>query len=149
MWCEMLKRVIRCVLKQYEVLPSWIGGIDITTRELLGSIVIFTYIGVALGVWQDNLWLHPYFLNNFFFFLFSIVPIFLVSALLYYKFLVHARQKYQQHQAHRSTRSPIVRKQLEHDMVLKEMCKALGVDYDEVVNRVRRGKNGKDGLSKK
>jgi len=135
-------KVIRGILKQYNLMPSWIGGVEITFRELMGTVIIFTYVGVALNAWQDNTVIHPYFFGNFFIFLFSIIPLILFGGLLYYKFFIHAKQKYLQHQVFRIERSPLARKLFEHDEVLKEMCKAMGIDYEKAIRRVRPKKKG-------
>ena len=135
------RQIIKRVLRQYSIVPSWIGGIDLTARELLGTITFFTYVGVALGVWQDNTGIHPYFFHSFFIFLFSIVPIFLFGGLLYYKFFIHAKQKYIQHQIFRIERSPLTKKLLEHDEILKEICKVMKIDYKKAISRVAKKKS--------
>jgi hypothetical protein len=130
------RRILRKILKQYSIIPSWAGGLELTIRETLSLITLFTYVGVAIGVWQGNEAIHPYFLNNFFLFLFSIVPPFLLAGLLYYKFFIHAKQRYQQHQLFRIERSPMAKKLFEHDEVLKEICKKMSIDYKKTISRV-------------
>ena len=130
------RQLVRKILKQYNVIPSWVGGVDITLREVISLISLFTYVGVALGVWQTNPGFHHYFLNNFFVFIFSVVPALLFIGLLYYKFAVYAKQRYLQHQVFKIERSPMARKLLEHDEIFKEICKLQGIDYKETIKRV-------------
>ena len=138
----MIKRIIRKAIKQYTVIHSWVGGIHIVTAELLALIGILTYVGVMFTVWYDRPEYHHYFFNNFFVFLFAIIPPFLIAGLLYYKFMIHARQRYQQHQMFRPERSPSARKLLEHTEILKEVCKVMGIDYEEAISRVGEKKKG-------
>ena len=92
-----MKRLTRFIFKQYKVMPSWAGGLVVVHLELLGIVGLFTFAGVMNGVWVDHPNWHHYFFNNFLVFLLCFIPVFEIAALLYYKFMVFARQKYQQH----------------------------------------------------
>lgn len=102
-----MKRFVKLITRQYSIMPSWVGGLIIVHQELLSMIGFFTFAGVMNTVWLNYPDWHRFFFDSFLFFLFCFIPLFEFMALLYYKFMVHSRQTYQQHQSFTPGRSPL------------------------------------------
>lgn len=132
-----MKRAIRFVFKQYEFMPIWVGGALVVTLELLGILNIPNFIGIWINVWETHPQWHGLFLGVFGVFLGVAVLLFVFLALVYFKLFVYARQRYQQEQAHRESRSPLYRQNQDADAFLRFLVKERGGNPDRILGNAK------------
>lgn len=127
-----MKKLINLIFRQSTKLPSWVGGLIIIHQEVFAIVGLLTFAGVMNGFWLDHLQWHPYFFNNFLFFLLCFIPPLELAGLLYYKFMVHARQKYQQYQMFSLERSNLYREVITQGKKIDAIIEKLGLDVSEI-----------------